>query len=230
LIIVVGGDGSILRASQAAMKYQTPVIGINKGSLGFLADIRPSELETRLLKLLDGDYWAEKRFLLETSIHSLGVIQSCGTALNDIVLSTRDGPHMIDFEIYIGNQFLCSHQADGLLLATPTGSTAYNLSAGGPIVQPNVDAIVVIPMFSHTLTTRPIVIPGNSFIQIKFSAHNTSPGKLSSDATNTVNIAPGTIIDIKKTTNELTLLHPLDYDYYESLRSKLHWGHRLTEC
>lgn len=229
LILVVGGDGSILHSSRSATKYQTPVIGINKGSLGFLADVRPNELETRLIKLLSGEYWEEKRFLLDASIKTSKTNQNCGTALNDIVLSTSNGPHMIDFEIYVGKKFLCSHQADGLLVATPTGSTAYNLSAGGPIIQPNIDAIVMVPMFSHTLSARPIIIPGDSDIKVKFSIHNKLNAKLSCDATNTVEIKPNTVITIKKAAKKLTLLHPSDYDYYESLRSKLHWGHRLTD-
>lgn len=229
LIIVVGGDGSILRSASAAMLHQTPVIGINKGRLGFLADVRPNELASRLLAVINGEYWTAERFLLHSSLKQAnGSERDCGVALNDIVLYSSDAPRMLDFEIYVDEQFLCSHHADGLILATPTGSTAYSLSAGGPIIQPNVDAIVMLPMFSHSLTARPIIIPSSSRVRIEFSAHNETNAKLNCNANEIIDVPVGSIITVEQAAKKIKLLHPLDYDYYESLRSKLHWGHRLT--
>jgi NAD+ kinase len=179
--------------------------------------------------VVEGKYWTAERFLLQTTIKESKQMQrNCGVALNDVVLYSGDVPRMIDFEIYVDDQFLCSHHADGVIIATPTGSTAYSLSAGGPIIQPNVDAIVMIPMLSHSLTARPIIIPSNSQVRIEFSAQNEAVGKLNCNINEIVDIAPGTSINIEQARQKIILLHPLDYNYYESLRCKLHWGHQLT--
>lgn len=229
LIIVVGGDGSILRCASTAVKHQTPMIGINKGRLGFLTDIRPNELSTRLQAVLDGEYWTAKRFLLDTSVMDIGGEKvNCGIALNDVILYPGESLRMLDFEVYVDDQFLSSQRADGLIVATPTGSTAYNLSAGGPIIQPNVDAMVMLPMFSHSLTDRPIIIPSDSQIKIMLAEQHQAIAHLSCDADDNIEIKPGATITISKANKTIELLHPLDYDYYESLRNKLHWGKRLT--
>jgi NAD+ kinase len=229
LIIVVGGDGSILRCARAAMQHNTPLIGINKGRLGFLTDIRSNELATRLLAVLKGEYWSAERFLLDSYIvYPDNRTLSGGCALNDIILYPGCAPRMHDFEIYVDNQFMCSHRADGIIIATPTGSTAYNLSAGGPIVQPNVDALVILPMFSHSLTNCPIVVPGNSQIRIEFSETNSEPSKMSSTIGEPLDVTPGSKIFIQKAEKTITLIHPQDYTYYETLRRKLQWGQRLT--
>tara|TARA_R110000868_G_scaffold8205_7_gene42774 strand:+ start:91173 stop:92045 length:873 start_codon:yes stop_codon:yes gene_type:complete len=227
LVIVVGGDGSMLRAAKSAMKYDTPVIGINKGRLGFLTDIRPTEIETRLAQVLDGDYWIGERFFLQSHLTHDGNQIDCGLALNDVVLSPGRTPHMLEFEIFVDDSFMCSHRADGLITATPTGSTAYALSGGGPIIQPGVDALVVLPMFSHALTSRPIVIKGDSKIRIEFSANNETSGQISCNGNEVIMVPPGSTIDIQKYDKKMKLVHPNDYDYYETLRSKLYWGHKL---
>ncbi len=230
LIIVIGGDGSILRCATAAMQHQTPMIGINKGRLGFLTDIRPNELDSRLLTVLQGDYWKAERFLLQTTIdYADGTQRDCCVALNDVILYPGETPHMMDFEVFIDDEFLCSHRADGLIIATPTGSTAYNLSAGGPIIHPSINALVMLPMFSHSLTARPIIIPSDKTIRVEFSPYNKINGKLSSNMGDIVDVLPGANIMIQQAKQKITLLHPLDYDYYESLRSKLHWGQRITD-
>jgi NAD+ kinase len=134
---------------------------------------------------------------------------------------------MIEFEIFMDDQFVCSQDSDGLIIATPTGSTAYALSGGGPILHPQLDAIVLVPMFPHSLNSRPIVVEGNKHIHIIITPHNTTSPRLSCDGRAFVNILPGSRIDVYKKPRKLHLIHPLDYNYYEALRSKLHWGKKL---
>lgn len=226
LIIVVGGDGSLLQASRCAASYGKPVVGINRGRLGFLADIKPSEIETKLYAILQGDYFQEERFLLEarTSTQS-----QAAPALNDIVLASTDNAHMMEFSVYINDCFMCSERADGMIIASPTGSTAYALSGGGPIVHPTLDALVLVPMFSHTLTSRPIVVPGNSKISLVLGEHLEMPAKLSLDGQVITQLKQGEHVTINKKAETLTLLHPTDYNYYDNVRSKLHWGKKIEQ-
>lgn len=226
LLIVVGGDGSLLHAAHAIREYETPVIGINRGSLGFLTDIHPAELE-KIKAILQGDYLLEKRFLLTTEIDFNGTLLGKDDALNEVAIIPDTVPHMIEFEIYVENQFVCSQNSDGLIIATPTGSTAYALSGGGPILHPELDAIVLVPMFPHSLNNRPIVIEGNRRIDILLSQNNLTSPRLSCDGRAYLNTPAGSRISIHKKDRRLHLIHPLDYNYYEALRSKLHWGKKL---
>lgn len=224
LIIVVGGDGNLLNAARAAVPYQTPVLGINRGRLGFLTDILPSELTQRVGEVLDGRYLKEERFLLHTSIHYNGKTLSEDIALNDVVLLPGDLPHMIEFAIIIDEQFVTDQRADGLIVATPTGSTAYALSGGGPILHPQLDAMVLVPMFPHTLSARPIVVAGKSIIKLLVSSTNEALPRLSCDGQERIPLQPGTQVEIHKNAQSLCLIHPLDYNYFQTLRTKLHWG------
>ncbi len=226
LLIVVGGDGSLLHAAHAIIEDEIPVIGINRGSLGFLTDIHPTELD-KIKTILEGKYTLEKRFLLTTSLEYQGETLGQDNALNEVAIIPDAVPHMIEFEIYIDEQFVCSQNSDGLIIATPTGSTAYALSGGGPILHPQLDAIVLVPMFPHSLNSRPIVIEGNKHIDIIITPQNTTSPRLSCDARGFLQIPPGSRISIHKKTQKLHLIHPLDYNYYETLRSKLHWGQKL---
>jgi len=226
LLIVVGGDGSLLHAAHAIADYDIPVIGINRGSLGFLTDIHPTELN-KIKMILEGKYTIEERFLLTTTVEYQGEIIGHDDALNEVAIIPDSIPHMIEFEIYMDDQFVCSQDSDGLIIATPTGSTAYALSGGGPILHPKLDAIVLVPMFPHSLNSRPIVVEGNKRIQIIITPHNTTSPRLSCDGRAFLNILPGSRIDIHKKSRKLHLIHPLDYNYYETLRSKLHWGQKL---
>lgn len=226
LLIVVGGDGSLLHAAHAIMPHSTPVLGINRGRLGFLTDILPSQL-SKIKAILEGDYILEKRFLLCANVEQDGTPLGKGCALNEVALIPDSVPHMNEFEIYINDQFLCSQVSDGVIIATPTGSTAYALSGGGPILHPQLDAMVIVPMFPHTLSMRPIVIEGNHRITIRISPQNNTTPRLTCDSQSLVNTPPGSTIHIQKNAQTLHLIHPLDYDYYESLRSKLHWGRKL---
>lgn len=227
LLIVVGGDGSLLHAAHIAVNQDLPVLGINRGSLGFLTDILPAELN-KIHAVLQGEYHLEQRFLLTTSIqlHEQNLGQD--DALNEVAIIPDAIPHMIEFEIYIDNQFVCSQNSDGLIIATPTGSTAYALSGGGPILHPQLDAMVLVPMFPHTLSSRPIVIEGNSQIQIRISQNNITSPRISCDGRAYLNTPAGSHITIRKKPKLLHLIHPIDYNYYATLRSKLHWGKKLT--
>jgi len=226
LLIVVGGDGSLLHAAHAIANQTIPVLGINRGSLGFLTDIHPMELQ-KIKAILNGEYLLEKRFLLTSTVEVDNAIIGQDNALNEVALIPDTVPHMIEFEIFIDNQFVCSQDSDGLIIATPTGSTAYALSGGGPILHPQLDAIVLVPMFPHSLNNRPIVIEGNQRIDLIMSPNNTTSPRLSCDGRAYVNIPAGGRVRIHKKEEKLHLIHPLDYNYYEALRSKLHWGKKL---
>ncbi|WP_278620169.1 NAD(+) kinase [Ectopseudomonas oleovorans] len=227
LVIVVGGDGSMLGAARALARHKVPVLGINRGSLGFLTDIRPDELELKVAQVLEGQYLTENRFLLETEVRRQGEAIGQGDALNDVVLHPGKSTRMIEFELYIDGQFVCSQKADGLIVATPTGSTAYALSAGGPIMHPKLDAIVVVPMYPHTLSSRPIVVDGHSELKVVVSPDMTIYPQVSCDGQNHFTCAPGDTLHVAKKAQKLRLIHPLDHNYYEVCRTKLGWGSRL---
>jgi NAD+ kinase len=226
LLIVVGGDGSLLHAAHTITNHEIPVLGINRGRLGFLTDILPTELK-KIKSILEGEYRLEKRFLLSATVEHHGKILGQGDALNEIALIPDSLPHMNEFEIYINDQFVCSQDSDGVIIATPTGSTAYALSGGGPILHPQLDAMVIVPMFPHTLSLRPIVIEGKHRVTIAISPNNSTTPRLTCDSQSFINTPPGSRITIQKKHEHLHLIHPLDYDYYASLRSKLHWGRKL---
>ncbi|OAJ34551.1 NAD(+) kinase [Piscirickettsia salmonis] len=225
--IVVGGDGNLLAAARHFSMYNIPLIGINRGSLGFLTDITPQYLTEELLPVLEKKYIEEKRFLLTGNLrHQVG--ESHGSnALNDIVLSPGDLARMIEFEVFIDGHFVCNQRADGLIISTPTGSTAYALSGGGPIIHPSMQSIALVPMFPHNLTSRPLVVPDSSHIVIKLAPHLKTYPTVSFDSQLHFEIQPGDEIHIQQQTGHLRLLHPKHYDYYAVLRSKLNWGQQL---
>ena len=223
LIIVIGGDGSLLSAARMATKVNTPVIGINRGRLGFLTDILPNELETQLSAVLAGNYKEEKRFLLHTSIYDESTIYFEGDAVNDVVLSRGNETHLVEFSVFINEQLVSHYRSDGMILSTPTGSTAYALSAGGPIMHPQLNAIVLVPMFSHSLSSRPLVIDAESQIELHISTSNETDLRSSCDGHESRMVKPGQKVAIRKNGNQLRLLHPQDYHYYDTLRSKLGW-------
>jgi NAD+ kinase len=226
LLIVVGGDGSLLHAAHAMAEHPIPVLGINRGRLGFLTDILPTEL-SKIQQILDGQYYLEKRFLLSATVTHHGEIMGQGRALNEVALIPASVPHMSEFEIFVNDGFVCSQNSDGVIIATPTGSTAYALSGGGPILHPELDAMVIVPMFPHTLSIRPIVINANHRITIVITPNNTATPRLTCDSQTLLDAPPGSHITIEKRPEHLHLIHPLDYDYYKTLRSKLHWGRKL---
>ena len=217
----------MLGAARALARHQVPVLGINRGSLGFLTDIRPDELELKVGEVLNGKYLTENRFLLETEVRRHSEVVGQADALNDIVLHPGKSTRMIEFELFIDGQFVCSQKADGLIVATPTGSTAYAMSAGGPIMHPKLDAMVIVPMYPHTLSSRPIVVDGNSELKVVVSQDLKIYPLISCDGQNDVTCAPGDTISIRKKPQKLLLIHPLEHNFYEACRTKLGWGSRL---
>lgn len=226
LVIVIGGDGSMLGAARALVAHSTPVLGVNRGNLGFLTDICPDDLEEQVAEVLSGNYIIEQRFLLETEVRRAESIIGQGTALNDVVLHPGKSTRMIGFELYIDGQFVYQVKADGLIIATPTGSTAYALSAGGPIMHPRLDAIVVVPMYPHTLSSRPMVIGADSELKVVIAPDMDIYPLISCDGQNHITCAPGDILYIRRKPQKLRLLHPFGHNFYEVCRDKLGWESR----
>ncbi|GMG88730.1 NAD(+) kinase [Biformimicrobium ophioploci] len=223
LVIVVGGDGSLLGAARALAKHSVPLLGINRGRLGFLTDITPDQIEQKVGDVLAGKYLAESRFLLSMSVMRDGELVGQGSALNDIVLHPGELIRMIEFDLYIDGQYVYTQRSDGLITSTPTGSTAYALSGGGPIMHPKLDAIVVVPMNPHTLSSRPIVVEGSSELKLVVTSENTANPMVTCDGHDSVVTKPGDEIRIHKHPHRMTLVHPLDHNFYETCRSKLNW-------
>lgn len=228
LVIVVGGDGSMLGAARNLAKHNVPVVGVNRGGLGFLTDISPAEIEEKIGEVLEGKYIVEERFLLDTVVKRNEEIVGRGSAFNDVVVSSGGAARMIEFETYIDNRFVYSQRSDGLIVSTPTGSTAYSLSGGGPIMHPKLDALVMLPMFPHTLSSRPIVVDGNSEIKIIIGAENQRKALVTCDGHLRIKAAPGDTIYIYKKPSKLKLIHPVDHSFYAVCRDKLGWGNKLV--
>lgn len=222
LLIVIGGDGSLLSASRSATKQNLPVLGVNTGRLGFLADILPNKIN-EIKDILQGKVYKEQRFLLEAQVKNHSKLSEKNVALNDIVLLSSKPGHMSEFSMQINDRSVCTYRADGLIISTPTGSTAHSLAGGGPILHPELDAFVIVPMFSHNLSSRPIVVSGKSSIKLIIPESNISDLQIVCDGQDRIVVKPGDHVYIAKTEKMLTLVHPLDYDYFKALRGKLHW-------
>ena len=228
LVIIIGGDGSMISGSRLYAPYAIPMIGINRGTLGFLTDITPDQVEEGVAAVLDGEFKPESRFLLDASLVRDGHQMAAGVALNEVVLHPGEALRMVEFELFVDGQFAYSQRSDGLIVSTPTGSTAYNLSGGGPILQPSIDALILLPMYPHTLTSRPLVVDGNSEIKIVIGDSNQRDNRLSCDAQRSIQAEPKDVIYIRKNPHPIKLLHPSDHSFYEVCRSKLGWGSRLA--
>jgi len=224
LVIVVGGDGTMLNAARRMADYDIPILGINLGRLGFLVDISPDEMEGRLTRILDGDYVEENRFLLQGSVFRDEEEIFTGSVFNDIVYHVRDVVRMIEFETHIDGVYVNTQRSDGMVISTPSGSTAYAMSAGGPIIEPGLNAIVLAPICPHTLTNRPIVVSSDSKIDVIASRANRASGQVSFDGQTNVDILNGDRIHIRRKPKPARLLHPSDHNYFHILRAKLHWG------
>lgn len=228
LVIVIGGDGSLLSAARTLARFNTPVLGINRGRLGFLTDISPDEIARQVPPVLDGEFTAEERFLLDVSVVREGRAMAHADALNDVVVNSGTSAQMIEFELYLDDEFVYRQRADGLIVASPTGSTAYALSGGGPIMHPSLDAIVLVPMFPHALSSRPIVVQGSSEIRLDVLAGNRIHPPVTCDGQVNMTARPGDSVIIQKKTEHLTLLHPRGHSFYASCRDKLRWSHALV--
>jgi NAD+ kinase len=224
LIVAVGGDGTMLDATRRAAGHGPPLLGINRGRLGFLADISPDDMLERLDEILAGQYEKEDRLLLFARKTGAGGPAESGVALNDIALQRWDSGRMLDFETLIDGRYVNTHGGDGLVIATPTGSTAYALSCGGPIIQPGVDAVVLAPICPHTLSDRPLVVGIDATITLRALPRPDTRAQVGCDGQLLCELVPGEELLVRVADHRLTLIHPKGYDYFRILRSKLHWG------
>jgi NAD+ kinase len=229
LVIVVGGDGSLLGVARDLAASNVPVIGINRGGLGFLADISPDQIETKIGQVLDGAYIVDARFLLHAEAIRDGAPVGGSPALNDVVVHPGTMSRMMEFALRIDDEFVYSQRSDGIIIASPTGSTAYALSAGGPIMHPHLDAVVVVPMFPHTLTSRPLVVPGTSRIEVVIGETTSPNPQFSCDSQVDVAVRKGDVVRIRKFPHALRLIYPMEHSFYEACRNKLDWASRLGD-
>jgi NAD+ kinase len=227
LIVVVGGDGSLLGVARDLADCDVPVLGVNRGGLGFLADIPPDQIDSSLPAVLAGGFTTEDHFLLDARVVHEGAEIGGSPALNDVVVHLGAMTRMMEFSLWVDGQFVYDQRSDGLIVASPTGSTAYSLSAGGPIMHPSLDAIVIVPMFPHTLTSRPLVVRGQSEIRIVMGEPGPGDGKVSCDSQVDFPLQAGSEVIIRKYQTPLRLIYPMDHNFYESCRSKLDWASRL---
>lgn len=227
LIIVIGGDGTFLSAARDVAQYQVPMLGINRGRLGFLTDIMPSQMETALAQVLAGDFRLEERFMLNAQVMRDGNVIAEDCAFNDVVLHPSQSIRMIEFDLHIDDQFVYSQKSDGLIVSTPTGSTAYALSAGGPLVHPSLNALVLVPMFPHSLNNRPIIVGADAKLRIRIGMENTVVPRVSLDAQNHLDMAHGDELHISQYPQTIQLIHLHSHDYFETCRTKLGWGSRI---
>jgi len=225
LAIVMGGDGTLLNIARALVDYRVPLIGVNEGRLGFLADVSVDTMFATLTEMLDGHYQAEERVMLDCSLERHGDLQFQMYAFNDAVVSKSSLGRLIEFEVYIDNQFVYSQRSDGLVVASPTGSTAYALSAGGPILHPTLEAFVLAPICPHTLSARPIAV--NSRSEIEINLIHAADARVHFDGQQHQDMEIGDRVVITRARNTVRLLQPLGHNYYDTLRQKLRWGEKL---
>lgn len=225
LVVVVGGDGSLLGVGRDLAHTGVPVLGINRGGLGFLADIAPEQIHRQLGEVLDGEYRVEDHFLLEADVYRGAERIDGSPALNDVVVHPGSMARMMEFSLRVDGEFVYDQRSDGLIVASPTGSTAYALSAGGPIMHPSLDAIVIVPMFPHTLTSRPLVVRGTSEISVTLGTVDRA--QVSCDSQVNFDLTSGDTVRIRKYATPLRLFYTYGHSFYESCRSKLDWASRL---
>ncbi len=224
LIVAIGGDGTMLYAAQLAVGRPLPLVGLNLGRLGFLTDVSPAEMAASFDAVLEGQYEQDERTLLSASLEKPGESPLTCHALNDVVIQKYDTGRMIELETWIGGAFVNTHGGDGLVIATSTGSTAYALSCGGPIIHPRMDAIVLAPISPHTLSDRPIVVGSDARIAVRLADRSAPRAQVTFDGTLLGDFVPGAQLTVGAASQRVTLLHPHGHDYFRILRSKLHWG------
>jgi len=224
LLIAVGGDGTMLSACRLAAAGQIPVLGINRGRLGFLTDISPDSMREAIDEVFSGNFTLEKRMLVKGEVWRGEELIASGLGMNDIVLKRQEPARMVEFKTLINGQYVNTHGGDGMIAATPTGSTAYALSCGGPIMQPLLDAFVLAPICPHTLSDRPLVVPAVSVTDIILMDNHGSKADVSGDGELLAEMIAGDRLRIEAADTRVQLIHPPGYDYYEVLRDKLYWG------
>jgi len=224
-VVVLGGDGTMLSIARILGPHGAALIGINQGHLGFLTDITIDAMFDAVAEILSGQYVAEERILLNAQVRRDGNPVYEGIAFNDVVVGKAGTGRLIELEVAINSEFVCSQRADGLVVTTPTGTTAYALSAGGPIVHPTLEAMVLVPVCPHTLSARPLVVSSRSRIEIHLT--HADDARVHFDGQHHFDLKVGDDVWITRASRSVTLLHPHSYSYYDTLRQKLHWGKKL---
>lgn len=223
LVISLGGDGTLLTSARALVDKNTPLLGINMGRLGFLADVSFANFESYLEAVVDGRYTVEKRYFIEGRFYRGDELIATNIALNDIILHSFESSSMIEYEISRGGVLIHIQRSDGVIVTTPTGSTAYALSGGGPIMHPSLETLAVVPICPHTLSNRPIVLPADLPIELRLG-QDSLDAKVSYDGHSTQIVKQGDHVHVTRYPEPVTLLHPEDYDYFQVLRGKLYWS------
>jgi NAD+ kinase len=224
LVIAVGGDGTLLNAARNLFDYKVRLLGVNLGHLGFLADLTPDQVPQGLEAILAGQFIEEPRSFLHCAVWRGDTCVAQSNALNDVSVQKWNTARLIALSTYIDGVFLHNQRSDGLIVSTPTGSTAYSMSGGGPILHPALNAVVVLPICPHTLTHRPIVVSAKSEIEIQINTREPDLAHLSCDGEDICMLAPGDRVRIRTPKDSIRLIHPADHDHYATLRAKLHWG------
>ena len=224
LIIAIGGDGTLLYAARLVARHGVPLLGVNRGRLGFLTDVMPNDMFPSIEAALRGELEKDERPLLSACLFAANGSTAESLALNDVVLQKLATGRMIDFSTHVNGNYVNKHAGDGIVVASATGSTAYALSCGGPIVEPHLDVLVVAPICPHTLSDRPIIVSAQSTLEFHLLERPDSRAQVTCDGTVIGEIEPGDRLQVKPAKERITLLHPVGHDYYRLLRSKLHWG------
>ncbi len=222
MVIVLGGDGTLLYAARVVGKSEIPILGVNLGSLGFLTEVALPELYNTMERVISGDFRLEERMMLKTRIENADG-PSEFSVLNDMVINKGALARIINLKVTINGAYLTTYNADGLIISTPTGSTGYSLSAGGPIVYPTLSTIIITPICPHTLTNRPILIPGDSVVEIRLVSGDGNVF-VTLDGQVGVDIKEGDRVVVSRSERKVYLIEPPDRDYYDVLRTKLKWG------
>jgi len=224
LLIAIGGDGTLLYGARLVARHGVPLLGVNRGRLGFLTDVMPQDMLPSVDAALAGELQADERPLLSAKLHGAPGQLAQGFALNDVVMQKRETGRTLDFETRINRHYVNTHDGDGIIVASATGSTAYALSCGGPIIEPQLEALVIAPICAHTLSDRPIVVSARSVIEVALLERPDTQAQVTCDGAVLGALVPGGRLEVRTAAERITLLHPEGHDYYKLLRSKLHWG------
>ncbi|MGQ0585832.1 MAG: NAD(+) kinase [Gammaproteobacteria bacterium] len=224
LAVVVGGDGTLLNAGRTLAPAGVPILGVNAGRLGFMVDVAPGDVRSALDEVLKGRYLREPRLMLSATLRRGRRTRGPFLAINDVVIRNQAAVRMLEFETWLDDEFISLHRADGLIVATPTGSTAYALSGGGPVLHPGLDALAVVPICPHTLSDRPVVIGSDRAVRLVLAGARGTRAMCTADGQHNETVSAGDQVEITRASAVLELIHPRNYKYFNILRNKLHWG------
>lgn len=224
LAVVIGGDGTLLNAGRTLAPASVPILGVNQGRLGFMVDVAPEDFRATLDEVLKGRYVRERRLLLDAQIRRGRRVRGPFLAINDVVVRNHTAVRMLEFETWLDDEFISQHRADGLIVSTPTGSTAYALSGGGPVLHPGLEALTVVPICPHTFSDRPLVIGADREVRIVLTGARGTRAMCTCDGQSNEILIAGDRVEIRRSPYVLELIHPRSYRYFNILRNKLHWG------